>query len=69
MKVVVDIPDHSALFGLQVLKSLSFEKKARPISDSFLQLFQDLNEAAAQVRLHKEGKIELKTAHQFLDGL
>ena len=69
MKVVVEIPDQSAAFGLQVLRSLSFVKKAKPISDSSLQLLQDLNEAAAQVRLHKEGKIELKTAQQFLNEL
>jgi len=69
MKVIVEIPDHSALFGLQVLKSLSFIKKARPISDASLQLFKDLNEAATQVRLHKEGKIQLKTAQQLLDEL
>jgi hypothetical protein len=69
MKVVVDIPDSEAAFGMKVLKSLSFVKKARPMSEAAAALWNDLKEAADQVRLHKQGKIELKTAQQLLDEL
>jgi hypothetical protein len=34
MKVLIDIPDNEATFGLRVLESLSFVKKADPVSDS-----------------------------------
>jgi len=69
MKVVVDIPDNEADFGMRVLKSLSFVKKARPMSESAASLWSDLKEAAEQVRLHKQGKLKLKTAQQLLDEL
>jgi hypothetical protein len=69
MKVVVDIPDNEADFGMKVLKSLSFVKRARPMSESAASLWNDLKEAAEQVRLHKQGKLKLKTAQQLLDEL
>jgi hypothetical protein len=36
---------------------------------SAVELWNDLNEAAQQVRLHKQGKIKLKSAQQLLDEL
>ena len=50
MKVLIDIPDDEAAFGMKVLKSLSFV-------------------AAEQVRLHKQGKLKLKTAQELIDEL
>ncbi|QTY27582.1 hypothetical protein [Flavobacterium sp. CS20] len=32
MKVIVEIPDNEATFGMKVLKSLAFIKKAKPMS-------------------------------------
>jgi len=69
MKVLVEISDNEAVFAMKVLKSLSFVRKAKPISSSTAALLKDLNEAAEEVRLHKLGKIELKTANQLLDEL
>ncbi len=69
MKVVIDISDKDAVFGLQVLKSLSFVKNAKPMGVSAVELWKDLNEAAQQVRLHKQGKVKLKSAQQLLDEL
>lgn len=69
MKVLVEISDNEAVFAMKVLKSLSFVRKAKPISSSTASLLKDLNEAAEEVRLHKLGKIELKTANQLLDEL
>jgi hypothetical protein len=54
---------------MRVLKSLSFVKSAKPMSVSAVGLWDDLKEAAEQVRLHKQGKIKLKTAQQLLDEL
>ena len=69
MKVLVEIADNEAVFGMKVLKSLSFVRKAKPVSTVSAQLMKDLNEAADEVRLHKQGKIKLKTADELLNEL
>lgn len=69
MKVIVEIPDNEATFGMKVLRSLSFVKKAKPMSVSAAKLWDELKVAAEQVRLHKQGKIKLKTAQELLDEL
>lgn len=69
MKVLIDIPDSEATFAMKVLKSLSFVKKAKPMSLATVDLWEDLNEAAEQVCLHKQGKIKLKTAQDLLNEL
>jgi hypothetical protein len=69
MKVLIEIPDNEAVFGMKVLQSLYFVKKAKPISSSAIGLWKDLKLAASEVRLHKEEKIQLKTAQQLLDKL
>ena len=69
MKVLIDIPDSEAIFAMKVLNSLSFIKKAKPISLATVELWGDLKNAAEEVRLHKAGKINLKTAQQLLNEL
>jgi hypothetical protein len=69
MKVIVEISDNDAVFAMKVLKSLSFIKKAKPMSEAATQLWEDLQEAAQEVRSHKQGKIKLKTAQQLLNEL
>lgn len=69
MKVLIDIPDNEATFGIKVLRSLSFVKKAKPMSVETAGLWEDLKEAAEQVRLHKQGKLKLKTAQELLNEL
>ena len=69
MKIVLEIPDKDANFSLKVLKSLYFVKNAKPLSKSSTQLWEDLENAAEQVRLHKQKKIKLKTAQELLDEL
>ena len=69
MKVFLDIPDKEADFAIKVLKSLSFVKKAKTMSSSSIEMWEDLKDAAEQVRLHKQGKIQLKTAEELLNAL
>jgi len=69
MKVLLDIPDKEADFAIKVLKSLSFVKKAKTMSSSSIAMWEDLKDAAEQVRLHKQGKIQLKTAEELLNAL
>lgn len=69
MKVLVEIGDKEAVFALKVLKSLSFVKEATPLSKSAVDLFEDLQAAASEVRLHKQGKLKLQTAQELLNEL
>ncbi len=69
MKILIDIPDHQASFAMKVLKSLSFVKKAKPMGDSAAELWSDLQQAADDVRLHKQGKIKPRTARELQDEL
>jgi hypothetical protein len=69
MQVLVDISDEDSVFGMKVLRSLSFINKAEPIDANESDLRIDLKEASDQVRLHKQGKIKLKTAEEVLNEL
>ena len=66
MRYVVEIPNPYAEFGLSVLKTLSFVKKAIPLSLYENKVISDLEVSAKEVRLHKLGKIKLKTAKELL---
>ncbi len=69
MKILIDIQDKKAPFALEVLRSLSFVKHVKPMSLATVQLWEDLREAAEQVKQHKQGKLKLKTAHDLLNEL
>lgn len=69
MKVIVEIPDNEANFGMKVLNSLAFIKKAKPMSVAAAGLWDELKEAAEQVRSHKKGQLTLKSAQDLLDEL
>lgn len=69
MKVVIEIPDKEIVFGMKVLKSLSFVKEAKPMSSAKAELWKNLKEASKEVNLHKQGKIKLKTAQELLNEL
>lgn len=69
MKVILEIPDKQFAFAIQVLESLSFVKKARPMSAESEKLWNDLKESANQVKLHKEGKLTLKSAQDLINEL
>jgi hypothetical protein len=69
MQVLVEIPDNKATFGIEVLRNLVFVKKAKPMTSEKISLWEDLKEASNEVKLHKQGKIKLKTAQDLLDEL
>ena len=54
---------------MKVLKSLNFIKNAKPMSESSIVLLNDLKDATNDVKLHKQGKIKLKTAQELLNEL
>jgi len=69
MKVLLDIKDNKADFIMELLNGFPSYVKTKPISDAKASLLNDLAEAATDVRLHKQGKIKLKTAQELLNEL
>jgi hypothetical protein len=69
MKVLLDIKDSKADFILELLQGFSAYVTAKPISSAKSDLLEDLAAAATDVRLHKQGKIKLKTAQELLHEL
>jgi len=53
-------------FPCLYIKTLSFVKKATPLSKKENAVIKDLEMSAKEVRLHKQGKIKLKTARELL---
>ncbi len=71
MKIVLDIKDNKVEYILQMLKQYSFVK-VKPVVDkkaAKAKFLKELGEAVKEVNLHKEGKIQLKSAKEFLDEL
>ena len=62
-----DTPDIDATFGMKVLRGLSFVKKAEPMSSGSVNLWDDLKDAAKDVRQHKEGKVKLQSLDEFVN--
>ena len=69
MQVLVEIPDNIATFGLEVLRNLVFVKKTKLMTSEKVSLWENLKEASSEVKLHKQGKIKLKTAQELFDEL
>nr|WP_315199821.1 hypothetical protein [uncultured Flavobacterium sp.] len=69
MKVLVDIPDNKADFGLEVLRNLVFVKKASPISGEKSVLIEEIKEAVEELNLIKAGKKQARNAEDFLNEL
>jgi hypothetical protein len=69
MKVLVDIPDNKADFGLEVLRNLMFVKKANPISSQKYLLMEEIKEAVEELNLIKTGKKTARNAEDFLNEL
>jgi len=69
MKVLVDIQNEAKVpFVMEFFGSQSYIK-AQPISNDGIKLLKDLKEAMNEVKLHRQGKVKLKTAEQLLNEL
>lgn len=69
MKILIDIADKQADFGMEVLRSLSFIKKANPISGEKAQLIEEIKEAVHNLKLVKSGKLRARPAKDLLNEL
>jgi hypothetical protein len=69
MKVLVDIRKESKVpFIMEFLGSQSYIK-TKTFSKEGAELLEDLKEAMNEVKLHKQGKLKLKSAKALLNEL
>jgi len=69
MKILVDIPDKQADFAMEVLRSLSFIKKAQPISNSKAQLIKEIKQAVEEIKQVRTGKLKARPIEDLLNEL
>ena len=70
MKVILDIKDSRVPFFMELLKSLDYVNIIKEVKNKEKgKAIQDLTEAFNDVKLHQEGKKQLKSAKDLLDEL
>ncbi len=67
-RVVLDIPDNKINFFMELVNNLGF-KKVQRLSEEQKQFVDDLKDSLNEVKLHRQGKIKLQTARDFLNEL
>ena len=68
MKVLLDIKDEKAAFVMELLGNLKYVK-TKTLTDPEATFLKEFKEAVEEVKLAKQGKIELQSAKDFLDEL
>ncbi len=72
MKITLDINDNKAAAFLNFIKSLDFisiHKKEDYEEPTKKEILDSIKQGMKEVQLHKEGKIELQSARDFLNEL
>ena len=70
MKVILDIEDNRVPFFMELLKSLDYISILKEVRDKEQsKAIQDMAEAFNDVKLHQEGKKQLKSAKDLLNEL
>lgn len=72
MKVTLDIKDSKAAAFLNFVKSLDFiriQSKEDYEEPTKQEILDSIKQGMKEVQLHKEGKIELQSARDFLNEL
>jgi len=67
-RVVIDIPDNKLNFFMELINNLGF-KKVKKLSTEQKEFVDDLQHSFEQVKQHREGKIKLQSAREFLNEL
>ncbi len=68
MKILIDISDNKAAFFMELIKNFAFVK-ATPISAAKAEFLKDFKDSVEEVKLAKQGEVELQSAKDFLDEL
>jgi len=67
-RVVLDIPDNKINFFMELISNLGF-KKVKRLSSEQKEFVDDLKDSLNEVELHRQGKIKLQPARDFLHEL
>jgi hypothetical protein len=67
-RVVLDIPDNKINFFLELVSNLGF-KRVQRLSKEQKEFVDDLKHSLNEVELHRQGKIKLQSARDFLNEL
>ena len=67
-RVILDIPDSKINFFMELVNNLGF-KKVQRLSDEQKEFVDDLKQSLQEVELHRQGKIKLQPARDFLNEL
>lgn len=67
-RVVLDIPDSKINFFMELVNNLGF-KKVKRLSREQKEFIDDLKDSLNEVELHRQGKIKLQPARDFLNEL
>jgi hypothetical protein len=67
-RVVLDIPDNKISFFMELVNNLGF-KKVKRLSKEQKEFVDNLKDSLNEVELHRQGKIKLQPARDFLNEL
>ena len=67
-RVILDIPDSKINFFMELVNNLGF-KKVKRLSREQKEFIDDLKDSLNEVELHRQGKIKLQPARDFLNEL
>ena len=67
-RVILDIPDSKINFFMELVNNLGF-KKVQRLSDEQKEFVDDLKQSLQEVELHRQGKVKLQPARDFLNEL
>jgi hypothetical protein len=72
-KIVLEIPENKFQFIMELLSNFEYVKVAQSkpskLSAKQKEFVDDLKQSLNEVELHRQGKIKLKTAREFLNEL
>ncbi len=67
-RVVLDIPDNKLHFFMELVNNLGF-KNIKKLTTKQKEFIDDLKDSLVEVELHRQGKIKLQSARDFLNEL
>lgn len=67
-RVILEIPDNKINFFMELVNNLGF-KKVKRLSNKQNEFVDDLKNSLNEVELHRQGKIKLQPARDFLNEL
>jgi hypothetical protein len=70
MKVILDIQESKAPFFIELINGLKYVRIIKKVNDKQKNsAIQDIVDAFNDIKLHEEGKKNLKSANQLLDEI